>query len=77
MCKDCNDLCSASESRNQSLRDRTLDLPLSFCLKHMTSLNSLPLPAPSESLYYWFRGNFYGRVCFELLVERISLVCIR
>ena len=58
MCKNCDALCSASESRNKV---RTLDLPFSFRLKHMTSLKdlpSLPLLPPSESLPHWFQDNF-------------------
>ena len=31
----------------------------------------LPLHAQGDSLSYWFQGNFYGFVCFELLAERI------
>ena len=56
-------------------QDRTLDLPASFCYKDIASLkNNLSL-AEGESLPYWFRGNFCGRVCFDLPVERISFVC--
>ena len=53
-----NAFCAASESRKQKPRDRTLDLPFFFRLKDITSLKSLPLPAPRESLPYWFQGNF-------------------
>ena len=42
MCKNCNALCSASESRKQNLPDITLDLPFYSRLKRITSLKNLP-----------------------------------
>ena len=45
---------------------------LSFCRqKHITSLKNQLSLVPGKVLPYWFRGNFCGRVCFDLLVERI------
>ena len=57
----CSDVCShsaAPESNKQNPRDRTLDLPIFFRYKHVTSLKNLPSPTPNESLPYWFQGNF-------------------
>ena len=51
-------LCSVSESNKQNPRHRTLDLPFFFRNKHIPSLKNLPLPAPNESLPYWFQRNF-------------------
>ena len=66
---------TAPESNKQNPRDRTFDLPSFFRYKHVTSLKTHLLLAQGESLPYWFRGNFCGRVCFDLLVERIFFVC--
>ena len=63
------------ESSKQNPPDRTLDLCFFLRLKHIASLKNLPSPAPSESLPYW--GNVCSYACFELLVKRISFVCIR
>ena len=49
---------AAPESNKQNPRDRTLDLPMFFRYKHITSLKNLPSPAPNEGLPYWFQGNF-------------------
>ena len=57
----CSDVCShssAPESNKQNPRDRTLDLPFFFRLRHITSLKNLPSPAPNESSAYWFQGKF-------------------
>ena len=51
-CSDVNSYSSAFESNRSNPGDRTMDLPFFFRLKHITSLKSLPLPAPSESLPY-------------------------
>ena len=48
----------APRSIKQNPRDRTLDLPFFFRLKHITSLKNLPSAAPSESCPFWFQGNF-------------------
>ena len=56
-CSNVNRYSSAPESNRPNLPDRTSDFPFFFRLKHITSLKSLPLPAPSESLPYWFQGN--------------------
>ena len=76
-CSNINSYSSAPESNKQNAPDRTLGIHFFFCFKHITSLKNLPSPSPSESLPYWFQGNFCGCVCFETLVERISFVCIR
>ena len=73
--EDCNALRSASESIKQNSREGTLDLPSFFRYKHITSLKNHLSLAQGESLIHWFRGNFCGRVCFDLPVERISFVC--
>ena len=65
----------ATESNKQNLRDRTLELPFFFCSKTITSLQNHLSLAQGESLPYWFQVNSCGRVCFDLLVERISFVC--
>ena len=54
----CIHYSSAPESNRPNLPDGTMDLPFFFRYKHITSLRSLPSPAPSESLPYWFQGNF-------------------
>ena len=43
---------------NQINTIRTLNLPFLFRYKHIASLESLPSPAPSESLLHWFQSNF-------------------
>ena len=53
-----NSSSSAPESNRPNLREEFLELPFFFRLKHVTSLKNLPSPAPSESLPYWFQGNF-------------------
>ena len=68
-----NSLCSASKSRKQNLRDRTLDLPFFFRLKHITSLKGLPLPALSESLPYWFQGNFAATFVLNFWLRKFLL----
>ena len=70
-----NAFCSASESNKQDPRDRTSDLPSCFRYKHITSLKNHLSLAQGESLPHWFQGNFCGRVCFGLPLERISFVC--
>ena len=35
-----------------------MDLPVFFCYNHITSVTKVPSPPPSESLPYWFQGNF-------------------
>ena len=75
--KDYNAFCSATESKKQNPRERTLDLPFLFRYKHITSLKSHLSLAHSESFSFRFRGNFHGCVCFDLPVERISLATNR
>ena len=58
MCSNCNALCSVSESNKQNAPDRTLDLPFFLHYKDITSLETLPSPAPNENLPKWFQGNF-------------------
>ena len=62
----------ASESNKQIPRDKTLDLLFYFRNKRIIPLKN---HAQRESLPYWFWDNVCGRVCFYLLVERISFVC--
>ena len=75
-CSNVNSYCSFPESNEQDPPDRTLDLPFFFRLKHTKSLKNPPSSAPSESLPFWFQGNFVAMFVFELLVKRISFVCI-
>ena len=49
---------SAPESNRQNPPDKTMDLPFFFRYKDIASLKNVPSPAPSESLPYWFQGNF-------------------
>ena len=49
---------SAPKLLKQNPPDRTLDLPVFFLLKHITSLKDHPSLALGESLPYWFQGNF-------------------
>ena len=73
MCKNCNALCSVSESNKQNPRDRTLDLPFFFCYEHIPSLKNLPSPAPNESLPYWFQGNFAASFVFNFCLREFLL----
>ena len=73
----CNAFCPTSKANKQNLRDGTLDLPFFFFYKHITSLKNPLSLAQGANLPYWFRGNFCGRVCFDLPVERNSFVCSR
>ena len=57
-CSDVRSHSAAPESNKQNPRDRTLDLPIFFRYKHITSLKNLPTPTPNKSLPYWFQGNF-------------------
>ena len=57
-CSNVNSYPSAPESNRQNTPDRTVDLPFFFRYKDITSLKNVPSPAPSESLPYWFQGNF-------------------
>ena len=76
MCKNDNALCSASEYIKQNLADRTLDLPFSFRLKHITSLKP-PVARTKREFAVLVSGQLCSYVCFELAVERILFVCIR
>ena len=67
---------SASESSEQTPRDRMLDLPFCFRYKHkMFLINHLSL-AQGESLADSFRANFWGCACFDLLVEEFPLSAV-
>ena len=57
-CSNVNSYSSAPESNRQNPPERTMDLPFFFHCEHLTSLSNVPSPAPSESLPYWFQGNF-------------------
>ena len=57
-CSNVNSYSSVPESNEQNLPDITIDLPFLFRYKHITSLETTLSPAPSESLPYWFQGNF-------------------
>ena len=71
----CNNYHTSPESNKQNSRDTTLDLTFFIRYKQKNSLeNHLPL-AQGERLFYLFRSNFYGRVCFDLPVERMSFIC--
>ena len=56
-CSNVNSYSSAPESNRSNPPDRTMDLPFFFRYKHLTSLKSVPLLAPIESLPNWFQGN--------------------
>ena len=71
--KNCNALCSVSESNKQNPRDRTLDLSIFFRYKHIPSLKNLPSPAPNESSPYWFHGNFAASFVFNFCLREFLL----
>ena len=56
-----NLISSASESRKKNLPDSSLDLPLFFRYKRITSLKNLPYPAPSKSCRTGFKATL--RLC--------------
>ena len=76
MCKNCNALCSVSESNKQDPRDRTLDLPFIVYHKHIPSLKT-SFARTKREFAVLVSGQLCGFVCFEFLLERISFVCIR
>ena len=76
-CSDVRCHSSAPESNKQNPQDRSLDLPIFFRYKNIRSLKNLPSPAPNESFSVLVSGQLCGFVCFEFLLERISVVCIR
>ena len=55
------------------MSDRTMDLPFFFSYNHINSLKSLALPAPSESLPYWFQGNFAVMFVFNFWLREFLL----
>ena len=57
-CSNVNSYSSAPESNRPNPQDKTMHFPFFFRYKHINSLKSLPLLTPSESLPYWFQGNF-------------------
>ena len=56
-----NLISSASESRKKNPPDITLDLPLFFRYKRITSLKNLPYPAPNKSCRTGFKATL--RLC--------------
>ena len=60
------------ESNKQILQDRTLNLPFFSRDKRITSLKNHSSLAQGESLPYWLQGSVSFRVCFDLLIGRIS-----
>ena len=83
-CSDVRSHSSSPESNKQNLRGRTLDLPSFFRYKHIPFLKNLPLPAPNESLPYWFQGNFaasfvlkfcLGEFLLSTFANRFELRC--
>ena len=72
-CSDVHSHSSAPESNKQNLRDRTLDLPFFFRYKYMPSLKNLPSPAPTESLPYWFPGNFAASFVLNFCLKEFLL----
>ena len=73
-CSNVNRYFSGPESNRQNLPDTAMDLPLFFRSKRITSLNKVPPPpAPSESLPYWFQGNFAAMFVLSYwLIEFLS-----
>ena len=58
-CSKCKRLLLSSKSNRQNPHPHsTIDIPFFFRYKHKTSLKDVPTPASSESLPYWFQGNF-------------------
>ena len=72
-CSDVRSHSAAPESNKQNPRDRTLDLPIFFRYKHITSLKNLPSPAPNESLPYWFQGNFAASFVLKFCLREFLL----
>ena len=72
-CSNVNSYSSAPESNRPNPPDRTMDLPFFFRYMHMTSLVSLPLPASSESLLYWFQGNFAATFVLNFWLRELLL----
>ena len=73
ICKNCNALSSASESCKQNPRDRILDLPVFFRLKHTTSLKIPPSPTTTESLNYWIWGNIAAKFVLSYWLSEFLL----
>ena len=57
-CSNVNSYSSAPESSRPNPPDRTMDLPFFSRYKHLIFRKNVSLPAPSESLPFWFQGNF-------------------
>ena len=72
-CSDVHSHSSAPQSNKQNPRDRTLDLPFFFRKKYVPSLINLPSPAPSESLPYWFEGNFAASFVLNFCLREFPL----
>ena len=69
-CSDVRSHSAAPESNKQNPRDRTLDLPIFFRYKYITSLKNLPSPAPNESCRTGFRATLRLRLfCYFCLRE--------
>ena len=76
--KNYNAFSSASESNKRNPRDRTFNLPSSFCFKYITSLKNHLSLAQGESLPYRFQGKFFGHVCelpLPAVANRIEMRC--
>ena len=72
-----NALCSASEAKKQNLPDRTLDLPVFFRYKHITSLKCHLSLAQARASPTGFGATFSAVFVLNYLVERISFFCNR
>ena len=72
-CSNVNSYPSAPESNRTNLPGKTMDLPFFFHYKHIASLKSLPLPTPSESLPYWFQGNFMATFVLNFWLREFLL----
>ena len=72
-CSDVRSHSATPESNKQNPRDRTLDLSIFFRYKNIPFLKNLPLPAPNESLPYWFQGNFAASFVFNFCLMEFLL----
>ena len=72
-CSNVDSYSSAPESNKQNLPDRTLDSPVFFRCQQITSLKNLPSPASSESLLYWFQGNFAAMLTLNYWLREFFL----
>ena len=70
------DTSGTSKSIVQRTDASPLLLPFFLRHKHITSFKSHPSLAQGQSLPYWFRGNFCGRVCFDVRVREFPLSAV-